>query len=622
MEENISGTHTTDIIIYTPHLLETEATTALLNDFIDPDGKDFRKFNFRFEKHHENAIAVQEKALYIIAENELDTLGPDAPTVVINTGSATDTIEGLKDILLNLEAMTDLGFTLADFTQAYGQRTPVENIRRQLTAFRNGIGKMELAKAATIGDGIFALTEEAAHSYADIFDAHKDSLTLKKFVPASGAASRMFKFLCDFDASFDPDKETVNAYINRKRDSALSVFLIGLEKFPFYRKLMDTLMAQPDYASWTKTARTFHLIRILLYEEPFNYANKPKGILPFHLYENHVATPVCEHLKEAVAYAASGNTANVHFTISEEHHDGFVEAVEAARLEVEKESAVAITCTFSYQHKSTDTIAVDMNNKPFRDPDGSLLFRPGGHGALIENLNELDADIVFIKNIDNVSHNNMEAIALYKKALAGGLLELQEIVFGYMNRIDAGEATDALIAEIFSFAESKLSQHIPSDVSKYTAEHKVEYARQLLNRPIRVCGMVKNEGEPGGGPFWIEADRGRLSLQIVESSQVNQTDSGQAEIFAASTHFNPVDIVCGLKDYKGKRFNLREYIDHSSGFIVHKTRFGKDLKSYELPGLWNGAMAGWITLFVEVPLETFNPVKTVNDLLKPAHQPQ
>lgn len=623
MEENISGrTRTVNIVICSPGTRNTTAVASLLTDFIDPDGKDFRKFDYRFEKCAADISTINQTTLYIVSKNDTTAGGLSAPKVVIDTTDDEIAIATLKDILTTLEAMLDLGLTLADFAQAYSQKTPVENIRRQLTAFRNGIGKMELAKAATIGDGIFALPEEAAEKYAAMFDARKDSLTLKKFVPASGAASRMFKFLCDFDAEFDPDKETVNAYINRKRDSALSVFLIGLEKFPFYQALMDTLMAQPGYATWTKTARTFHLVRILLFEPPFNYANKPKGILPFHQYESHVATPVCEHLKEAVAYGTSGNTADVHFTISEEHHQEFREAVEAARATVEKDSGAVITCSFSYQHKSSDTISVDLNNKPFREADGSLLFRPGGHGALIENLNELDADIVFIKNIDNVSHNNMQAIALYKKALAGGLLELQESVFGYLKQMDDGEATEELIGQIFSFAESKLSQHIPADVSKYTFENKKEYARQLLNRPIRVCGMVKNEGEPGGGPFWIEAERGRLSLQIVESSQVNHSDKQQADIFAQATHFNPVDIVCGLKDYQGNRFNLRDYVDHSTGFIVHKTRFGKDLKSYELPGLWNGAMAGWITLFVEVPLETFNPVKTVNDLLKPAHQPQ
>lgn len=288
---------------------------------------------------------------------------------------------------------------------------------------------------------------------------------------------------------------------------------------------------------------------------------------------------------------------------------------------MEEQSGVSITYSFSTQHKETDTIAVDNKNQPFRNDDGSLLFRPGGHGALIENLNKLDADIVCIKNIDNVSHNNIKTIALYKKALLGILVKLREQVFTYLEKLDRDDVSDEILGEILKFAKEKLFVNVSKDIAKFTLNHKIEYIREVLNRPLRVCGMVKNEGEPGGGPFWVK-DNGKLSLQIVESSQIDLDNKSQNQIFSNSTHFNPVDLVCSLKDYKGNRFDLTAYVDSNTGFIVHKNKMGKDVKSYELPGLWNGAMAEWITVFVEVPLETFNPVKTVNDLLKPAHQPQ
>lgn len=623
MEENsIDTKHTLiNVVIWASEHDDEPTAIEALNAFIDPDNNDARKFNFSFDTAGQAKDINYPNTLYIILGTTV-VKPTGAPCITIAAEDRSGTAAKLEHAIASLEAMLDLGFTLKDFEQVYHQGTPVEDLRRQLVSFRNGISKIILAKPATLDNGIFELTAENAEKYANLFDSRSNSLTLRKFVPASGAASRMFKFLCEFEASFDPDKETVNAYINRRKDSALSVFLIGLEKFPFYDDLMKTLMQRPEYASWTKTARTYHLVKLLLSEPEFNYASRPKGVLPFHRYEDHIATPVCEHFKEAAAYTASNGTAHVHFTISEEHLDGFLDVVKEARDYVEKKTGITLTFDFSYQHKSTDTIAVDLNNKPFRENGGKLLFRPGGHGALIENLNAIDADIVFVKNIDNVSHNNLEHIALYKKALAGGLLELQDKVFAYLKRLEDNRADEALINEIFAFAEDKLALHIPTDVSKYTAENKADYAFQLLNRPIRVCGMVKNEGEPGGGPFWVKEDRSRQSLQIVESSQIDHENKEQAAIFAGSTHFNPVDLVCGIKDYRGNSFNLKEYIDHSTGFIVLKNRFGKDVKSYELPGLWNGAMAGWITIFVEVPLETFNPVKTVNDLLKPAHQPQ
>lgn len=601
-----------------------------LSQFIAPDGKEAREFIFTVAD--ENVSPENLKASHlvvIVAENETSApaelirlLNKKEVSHILAFATTPEIPEVSKNIILALEKALDSGFTLQDFIQIHGLGIAMEKVRRQLIIFRNGISKIVLEKPAVINDGIMALSKEDAEKYADLFDSQKENFTLKKFVPASGAASRMFKFLCEFIAEFDPGKETINAYINRKNSQSLSVFLAGAEKFPFYNDVLEASRSNPYYNNWDKNLKYYNFIKTMLAKGQFDFANKPKGILPFHTYPDFTATPVHEHLKEAAAYASSHGIADVHFTISEEHLDGFLDAIENVKPQIEHESGIKITYSFSNQHKETDTLAVDLNNLPFRDEDSKLVFRPGGHGALIENLNELDADIVFIKNIDNVSHNNIHTIALYKKALAGMLVELQQQIFAFIEKIDSNELSDSDMREMVIFAKEKLSIDIPEDVVKYTHEDKIEYLRELLYRPIRVCGMVKNEGEPGGGPFWVKGEKGRHSLQIVESSQIDLDDKGQQKILAESTHFNPVDLVCGLKNHKGDKFDLCEFIDTDAGFIVYKHKHGKDVKSYELPGLWNGAMAGWITVFVEVPLETFNPVKTVNDLLKPAHQPQ
>ena len=342
--------------------------------------------------------------------------------------------------------------------------------------------------------------------------------------------------------------------------------------------------------------------------------------MPFHNYQNHIATPIEEHLNESAFYTNSNNNAHLHFTISEEHSASFQDILNHKKPEIEQLTKTKITVDFSYQDIKTDTIAVDFDNNPFRDLDQKLVFRPGGHGALIENLNQLDADIVFIKNIDNIIQDQFEIIAMYKKALAGILIDLQNKIFEYLLKIENKQLSESDIVDIESFANKSLNLEIVEDFDKYTFENKILYLNKILNRPIRVCGMVKNEGEPGGGPFWIMNKKGKISLQIVETSQVDLSNLQQQQILKSATHFNPVDLICGLKDFKGNKFNLSEFINHDSGFIVEKNKNGHDLKGYELPGLWNGAMAKWTTIFIEVPLITFNPVKTVNDLLKSAHQ--
>jgi hypothetical protein len=320
-------------------------------------------------------------------------------------------------------------------------------------------------------------------------------------------------------------------------------------------------------------------------------------------------------------YAASNKISNLHFTVSENHISLFETIVLEKKKDIEQLFDATININFSYQNKATDTIAVNIENKPFRDENGRLMFRPGGHGALIDNLNQLDADIVFVKNIDNVIQNHIEQIALYKKALAGYLIQLQEQIFSFLIQIESDFANETDLCEIIEFASTKLNIQIVDEFKKYTLENKVSYLKELLDRPIRVCGMVINEGEPGGGPYWVADTKGNLSLQIIENSQVETHNSNQQNILNQATHFNPVDLVCGLKNYQGNRFDLAQFVDHSTGFIVDKNHHGNSLKGYELPGLWNGGMALWISIFVQVPLITFNPVKTVNDLLKPNHQP-
>jgi predicted house-cleaning noncanonical NTP pyrophosphatase (MazG superfamily) len=349
-----------------------------------------------------------------------------------------------------------------------------------------------------------------------------------------------------------------------------------------------------------------------------NFANKPKGVLPFHKYaNNHIATAIEEHLNECVFYAGINNESHVHFTVSQEHQNEFEAVICSIKNKLEIQNNISINVKYSYQDKATDVIAVDLEGKPFRDNKNQLVFRPGGHGALIDNLNNLIADVIFIKNIDNVIQNHILEVSLYKKALAGKLIQLQESIFEYLKLLDSNDVNTENLNEIVDFLETNLKIATTEDFSKYTKENKIEYLHTILNRPIRVCGMVKNEGEPGGGPFWVRDQKGNTFLQIIESSQI---DADQTKLLERATHFNPVDLVCGTKNYKGDQFNLTQFIDHNTGFIVEKNNNGKPLKAYELPGLWNGAMAKWLTIFVEVPLFTFNPVKTVNDLLKPAHQ--
>lgn len=539
------------------------------------------------------------------------------------------TLSGNKDLRLSkaisiindLSIAKKLGFSSLDFVQILGHEISLEKIKNQLNFYKKGIPKTVIVDPATVSNGIVKLSQDDFQQKANFFDANKSILKLTKFVPASGAASRMFNFLNEFLNEFDIENESINAYINRKKDSELSIFIVGLEKFPFFNEILAVLEKTfPDFNNLESDYKNYYFIKILLSPDYFNFANKPKAILPFHKYKDHIATPIEEHLYECANYSSSNGNSHLHFTVSENHQKEFEIIINAIKNSIEKETETTINVSYSNQNKKTDTITVDLENNPFRDASGKLVFRPGGHGALIENLNLLEADIIFIKNIDNVIHNHNKSQALYKKTLAGILIELQQTIFKYLDDIEKGNKVD--IDEIITFAQNNLNIKILDDFSKYTTENKINYIQNILDRPIRVCGMVKNEGDTGGGPFWVRNSKGKISLQIVETSQVDLANVEQARVFAKATHFNPVDLVCGIRNYKNEIFDLTHFVDHNSGFIVQKNKNGKLVKGYELPGLWNGAMAKWISVFVEVPLITFNPVKTVNDLLKPAHQPK
>ncbi|TXD83695.1 DUF4301 family protein [Subsaximicrobium wynnwilliamsii] len=523
-----------------------------------------------------------------------------------------------------------MNFSDKDLKQIEQKGLSAKKVKKQMELFENGLPFSNLVSAAILKNGITKLSEKQEANYIDLFEQKKNAISILKFVPASGAATRMFKFLFTFLDDYEPKEESINSYINSKKDSDLSLFFIGLEKFPFYHIVLDQLKEEnPNFNQLPINTQLLTFVRAMLDKNQLDYGNYPKGLLPFHEYKNQViSTAFEEHLFESALYSSEGKPTQLHFTISEEHELKFDEEFKRIEDKVEHKTGSKFDISFSYQKKSTDTIAVTPKNKPFRNDDGSLLFRPSGHGALIENLNDLRADIIFVKNIDNVVvYKYKNEVVKYKKILAGVLLEVQESAFEYLRVLDAkalsklsAEAAEEKIQEIRVFLETKMSVKVSSEFEKYKTRFQVEYLAEKLNRPIRVCGMVKNEGEPGGGPFWVKDENGSVSLQIVESAQINAKNKIQKKILKAATHFNPVDLVCGIMDYKGEKFKLKKYVDHKTAFITKKTTAGKDLKALELPGLWNGSMANWNTIFVEVPLITFNPVKTVNDLLKTTHQ--
>jgi hypothetical protein len=492
------------------------------------------------------------------------------------------------------------------------QGMSLEKVKEQLQNFKEGFPFLPIVEAASIGNGIKALTETEIQYFQDTYPTKATTKHVIKFVPASGAASRMFKDLFGF---LEGDGDI-------SRSSFVQKFIDQIEKFAFYADLDASLQNVGSSIAKALANKEYQLIiSHLLNEEGLGYGQLPKGLLKFHHYPDHDRTPTYEHFIEGYLYAiGSGKTVRLHFTVSPEHEEKFKAEVHAIQPKLEKELNVMFEVSFSQQKKSTDTIAVNMDNSPFEEEDGSILFRPAGHGALLENLNDLDGDVIFIKNIDNVVPDRLKPTTKdYKMAIGGLLLEIQEKVFGVLKRIEAAKNQEAVQVGEAVFTKDCMGK-LPESYHSMDWDEKACFLYGKLNRPIRVCGMVKNTGEPGGGPFWVKEDDGSASLQIAETAQIDLSDATQKEILQSSTHFNPVDLVCATKDFKGQKFDLLDFRDMRTGFITEKSKSGKDLKALELPGLWNGSMAGWITVFVEVPLITFNPVKTVNDLLRDEHQ--
>ena len=488
-----------------------------------------------------------------------------------------------------------------------------QQIDKQLEEFKTGFPFLKLDAAASIGNGIIATSAEDVKRYTEAWNAYKaEGKKIVKFVPASGAASRMFKNMFAF-LTADYDVPTTDFE---------KTFFDNIVKFAFYPALnamceknegknIEALMGEGNYKA---------VVANLLEAKGLNYGQLPKGLLLFHSYEDGARTPLEEHLVEGVLYADSKGMVHIHYTVSPEHRALFEKKVADTKEKYEKAYNVKYDITFSEQKPSTDTIAVNPDDTPFRNADGSLLFRPGGHGALIENLNEIPADVVFIKNIDNVVPDRLKADTVtYKQVIAGVLVNLQKKAFEYLRLLDEGTYNHEKLEEMIRFVQRDLCCR-KHDIKELEDAELVIYLRSKLNRPMRVCGVVKNVGEPGGGPFLTYNQDGTVSLQILESSQIDKSNTEYMKMFTEGTHFNPVDLVCAVKNYKGEKFNLPDYVDRTTGFISSKSKNGKDLKALELPGLWNGAMSNWNTVFVEVPLSTFNPVKTVNDLLREQHQ--
>lgn len=500
-----------------------------------------------------------------------------------------------------------------DLKQIEEKGIQLSQIEEQLDDFVAGFPFLKLEAAASVGRGVIVTAKDEVLKYSSAWNEYKQSgKKILKFVPASGAASRMFKNLFAF---LDADYTEPTTDFEKK-------FFAGIKKFAFCDALNSVCLKNEGRGidELLKEGLYKAIVANLLESKGLNYGQLPKGLLLFHTYSDGSRTPLEEHLVEGALYADSNGIVNLHYTVSPEHKDLFIKKVEEVKAKYEKLYNVKYDVTFSIQKPATDTIAVNPDNTPFRNPDGSLLFRPGGHGALIENLNDIDADVVFIKNIDNVVPDRLKKDTVtYKEVLAGILVSLQKKVFEYLRVLDSAKYDHAKLEEIIRFLQQTLCCR-RSDIKELEDADLVIYLRKKLNRPMRVCGVVKNVGEPGGGPFLTYNADGTISLQILESSQIDKNNETYMKMFAEGTHFNPVDLVCATKDYNGKKFNLPDFVDRSTCFISCKSKNGKELKALELPGLWNGAMSDWNTVFVEVPLSTFNPVKTVNDLLRDQHQ--
>lgn len=510
--------------------------------------------------------------------------------------------------------------TSKNIDQITRQGVSVSDIEKQLACFEKGFPFTKLVRSASKNDGIEVFDVKQIDALLDSYKTKKSGRVLLKFVPASGAASRMFKQLCEFRSAYKIGADNDALWVKKDANS-MHYFFEHIRDFAFFDELKDKMEELGKSIETCLETEDYNtILDMLLEEKGLNYLNLPKGLLRFHCYTEGSRTALEEHLVEGAGYAESNGIVKLHFTVSPEHLTKFQQQVSKVLPIYESAFGVKYDISYSLQKGSTDTVAATLDNQLFRTEKGDLLFRPGGHGALIENLNDLKGDLIFIKNIDNVTtdRNRMPTIT-YKKVVASYLIDLQDKTFCYLKTLENPEITEDVLYEIFHFSWKQLQISF-DHFEDLSPREKRDVLIRKLNRPMRICGMVKNEGEPGGGPFWTENTNGEISLQIVESSQIDPKNHQQQDILKTASHFNPVDLICGVRNYKGELFNLKNYVDEETGFISEKSSGSKTLKAMELPGLWNGAMANWITIFVEVPIAIFSPVKTVNDLLRKEHQ--
>ena len=497
-----------------------------------------------------------------------------------------------------------------------------EEVLRQIQMIKKNKVNTTILEPATIGNGIIRLSADEETKFLNYFETQKDKFHLQKFVPASGAATRLFKDWNFFYKNYQPGRDYYERFVKKHQlssmESDLDDFLNNFPGFAFYQDLMTTLQENlPGFFQLDENEQAWQLIRFTLADEGLGYLNKPKALIKFHRYnQNEIRTALEEQIQEALAYTiTTDKPAKITFSIHPSQQQNFDDYIN----NLKPNNAVKIETT--NQKASTDAVMLDAENNLVKDEKGQIVFRPGGHGSLIYNLQDLDSDIIFIKNIDNVQKGKAQNIShRYKKILAGYLMNLMAESKKYLELLRDEKPIHEALQAIEDFAKNQLNIHFIEGYESLNNSGKRKYLAYKINRPIRVAGMVKNTGEPGGGPFWANDKNGLKSLQIVEKAQIDPQDFQQQTIMAKATHFNPVDLVLSIKDFEGHKFDLTEYINPEAAIITHKTYKNKPVKVYEHPGLWNGAMDGWNTVFIEVPNDTFSPVKTIDDLLKPAHQ--
>lgn len=513
-----------------------------------------------------------------------------------------------------------MNYTSQDINQLTQRGITPEVVDRQIEDLSKGYPFLRIAEAATIGHGVLSMKPMDMTNSISLWKSfcaennNKTKAKVVKFVPASGAASRMFKELYEF----------LNSAEKYPKSKEVNMFLYSLDDFAFFDELNTRCIEDKGktVSELYNSGEARTILEVLLDKQYMGYGNLPKGLLSFHKYDDKVRAACEEHIVEGALYCADADgRVYLHFTVSQEHFHLFKNHIDNVLPYYERIYNMRFDVSYSVQKPATDTVALDEKGSLCRNADGSILFRPGGHGALIQNLNDIDADVVFIKNIDNVVPDRLKSVTVnYKQMLGGILIYNQKVIFDYLALLDnPSSVTEEKINEMLGFCSSTLNIN-PGTNSDYAKGRYAEYLRSIFDRPIRVCGMVKNEGEPGGGPYLVYNQDGIISPQILESSQIDKNNAEAYDCMVHAEYFNPVDLVCGLKNYRGEKFDLTEYVDYNTGFISQKTKDGKPMKVLELPGLWNGAMSKWNTIFVEVPLATFNPVKTVNDLLREQHR--